>query len=154
MPQNQSYRNLNSREVIRNFLNLLRNKQCFRNLSLRELLAPNGWADKVAKSLQGRIKVTQLRKYFNEIKNACELAKQGNIDKARIRIWKLYPLIAYATARNIQGKPLMPLELAELLEEILKKVEQDQCNQLEDYERLEDFITALYAYFKRYNPKG
>jgi len=123
---------------------------CFSDVNLRELVKPQGYADKLAsfltRSARG-IKTSQLRKFFNEIKSATQKAKSGNLEEATVTLWRIYPIIAYSEARG-----LMPQEFGDIMRLVLEKVE--SCPDREklklSFERLDDFITALYAYFRKY----
>ena len=126
------------------FLNFLKEKECFHQLDLRKMVAPGEYAEKIAKNFRGRVNMTQLRKFFNEVKRICTLGKKGNTDKAQMELWLLYPKIAYATARN-----LLPKEFEKMLTKVMQKVE--KCNKPEDYERLDEFFSALIAYAKYHN---
>jgi len=137
---------------IRDFENYLNSSkvECFSDTDLKELVKPEGYADKLARYLKNHtrgIKTTQLRKFFNEIKSATQKAKNNKLEEAKIALWRIYPIIAYSEARG-----LMPEEFGELMYLVLKKVE--DCRKQEklqkSFERLEDFITALYAYFRKY----
>jgi len=133
-----------------NFKNYLNRFDCFSDTDLRELVKPQGYADRLAKFLKNHsrgIKTTQLRKFFNEIKTATQKAKNGKLDKAKVSVWKIYPIIAYSEARG-----LMPQEFGNLMRLVLEKVEdcKNQEKLQKSFERLEDFITALYAYFRKY----
>ncbi|RTZ58993.1 MAG: type III-A CRISPR-associated protein Csm2 [Gammaproteobacteria bacterium] len=135
---------------IRNFENYLRRLECFSDTDLRELVKPQGYADRLASFLKNHtkgIKTTQLRKFFNEIKSATQKAKSGNWDEAKANLWRIYPIIAYSVARD-----LMPKEFGEMMNLVLEKVE--NCPNEEklknSFDRLNDFITALYAYFRKY----
>ena len=125
------------------FLNLLKEKECFHQLDLREIVAPRKYAERIAENLSGQVNMTQLRKFFNEVKRVCTLGKKGKTEIAKTKLWRLYYKIPYATARN-----LLPKEFAEVLTEVMQKVE--KCNTPKDYEQLDDFFSALIAYAKYY----
>lgn len=126
---------------LREFLNFLKEKECFHQLDLRKMVAPGEYAERIAKNLKGKVNMTQLRKFFNEVKHLCTLGKKGKTDTARTKLWLLYPKLAYATSRG-----LLPKEFQEMLTKVMQKVE--KCNKPEDYERLDEFFSALIAYAK------
>ena len=122
--------------------------KCISDLELKEILKPNGIADTLARSLkcskEGKtLKITQLRKIFNEIKNLTDNNIRDKEQKLLI-LWRLYPIITYIEARE-----LIPPFFAKILNDILQKTENCQ-----DFDKalttLNDFMTALYAYFKKY----
>jgi CRISPR type III-A-associated protein Csm2 len=131
-------------EAIVQFLRELRNVKCFSQFNLRRLIGPNGYAEQIAKAGKKDIKISQLRKFFSEIKEISRLG-QSKSKEAQQKIWILYPLIAYAQGRRVISK-----DFANMLNQVLEKVENDSCNKPEDYKMLEDFMTALVAYFKKY----
>jgi CRISPR type III-A-associated protein Csm2 len=130
------------------FLKELEKKPCFSSFPLRELLAPGEYVDKIAETLSRQVKISQLRKFFTELKEIAELGEEKP-EEAQIQLWKVYPLIAYA-----QGRKLIPQDFAKLLETVLQKVEAQGCNKKEDYKHLKLFMEALVAYFRKYNPRG
>jgi len=147
---NQGRRQRNDRisEAINNFLNELKTVNCFSSFNLRKLIGPDGYAERIARDVDRNIKISQLRKFFAEIKEITKLG-QKNPEEAQKRVWLLYPIIAYA-----EGRKVIPKDFANMLNQVLEKVENEACNKKEDYKRLEDFMTALVAYFKKYNPNG
>ena len=142
------------RDELQDLKQALREIQCLADLSLKVTVRPNGYADKLAKFLKERgsrsLKATQLRKFFNAIKEATTKAKNGNLQKAREILWKTYPLVAYSRARG-----LIPEEFENIINTVIEKVEScsEEAKLRESFERLEDFMTALYAYFKKYEEK-
>jgi CRISPR type III-A-associated protein Csm2 len=142
------YQGNKSNEVIIKFLQELKSIPCFSQFNLRKLIGPNGYAEQIARNVSRDVKISQLRKFFSEIKEITELG-QKNPQEAQKRIWLLYPIIAYA-----QGRRVISRDFANMLNQVLEKVEGESCNKKEDYKRLEDFMTALVAYFKKYNPNG
>ncbi len=151
-PGSQQRRREQNNGVIEDFKKFLQNFNCFGDIAgenLRELLKPQGYADRLAEFLKNHtrgIKSTQLRKFFNEIKSATQKAKT-NLNDAKATLWRIYPIIAYSEARD-----LMPREFGDIMRLVLEKVE--SCSEEErlkkSFERLNDFITALYAYFRKY----
>ena len=119
---------------------------CLSQIKLRDLVAPDGHAANIAKKLKKKqVKITQLRKLFNEIKNICVKVrdKKISLENAQTQLWLLYPKITYAKSRK-----LLPPELEKLFLKVLESV--DNCNKPEDYEYLDHFFSALIAYAKAF----
>ncbi len=123
----------------------IKNKNCLKELRLEDLIKPCGIADILARISKGDIKITQLRKFFNEIKRAVNEVDR-DINKAKLILMRIYPILAYA-----EGRKLMPSYLANFIEAVIEKVE--NCHEKESFTTLKDFMTALYAYFKKYEEK-
>ncbi|NPA52089.1 MAG: type III-A CRISPR-associated protein Csm2 [Aquificae bacterium] len=119
--------------------------------SLSEVLLPKefapfetGWAFKIVKQLKEQhkddkrkypeFKTTQLRKIFTEIKEICQR-------KDKERLYLLYPKLAYS-----KGRKLIPDNFYKLIVACLDKLK--TSNNEEDFERFEEFITAIVAYNK------
>jgi len=139
--------------VVAEFKEKLSGIDCLSDLKLRDIVAPtDGWASRLADHFQNKFKVTQLRKLFNEIKNATKKA-DSNLEDAKEMLWRIYPLIAYAEAPS---RKLIPRSFAEILYMVIEKVEncKDENKLKESFKSLEDFMTALYAYFKKYDKGG
>jgi CRISPR type III-A-associated protein Csm2 len=141
----QNNKKQNSKNPIEEFINELNKKECFSEFDLRDLIGPNGYADNIAASLKKQVKISQLRKFFSEIKEISKIG-ESKPEEAQKKIWLLYPLIAYA-----EGRDVIPNNFANMLNKVLEKVEAENCNKADDYKRLEDFMTALIAYFKKYS---
>jgi CRISPR type III-A-associated protein Csm2 len=130
----------------------LENIKCLSEINPKDLVKPDGWADKLANFLKTGVrkkdlKTSQLRKFFNEIKSATIKAEKGKLEEAQMTLWKVYPLIAYSEARD-----LMPKEFGDIISTILEKVEgcQELQKQKASFKNLDLFMTALYAYFTKY----
>ncbi len=108
---------------------------------------PDGWADRIVQNLKGRrggtkLKTSQLRKIFAEVRDICEKRKKG-ITTNNTELYLLYPKLAYAHGRN-----LMPKNFYELLIACLDKLK--DSSDKNDFEAFEDFMTAIVAYNKQY----
>ncbi|WP_457626627.1 type III-A CRISPR-associated protein Csm2 [Persephonella sp.] len=115
-------------------------------LTPKTFAPPGGWADKVVQGLRrGRstkLKTSQLRKIFAEVKDICEKRIKG-ISQNETELYLLYPKLAYA-----QGRDLMPKDFYELLIACLDKLKESADK--EDFKMFEEFMTAIVAYNKQY----
>lgn len=102
-----------------------------------------GWADKITWELQGKIKSSQLRKVFNQIKQVCDKADIEN----KVELYLIYPNLVYAQARD-----LIPREFYNLLVACLDKLKESKNK--EDFKRFGEFMTAIVAYNKRFKEKA
>jgi CRISPR-associated protein Csm2 len=108
---------------------------------------PGGWADKIVQELKvGRggtkLKTSQLRKIFAEVKDICE-KRIKDISQDETEIYLLYPKLAYA-----QGRNLMPKNFYQLLVACLDKLKENADK--EDFKMFEEFMTSIVAYNKQY----
>lgn len=107
---------------------------------------PGGWADQIVQGLkQGRttkLKTSQLRKIFAEVKDICEKRVKG-MSEDNTELYLLYPKLAYA-----QGRDLMPKNFYQLLVACLDKLKEDADK--EDFKVFGQFMTAIVAYNKQY----
>ncbi len=107
---------------------------------------PGGWADKIVQGLKrgrsSKLKTSQLRKIFAEVKDICEKRIKG-ITQDETELYLLYPKLAYA-----QGRDLMPKNFYHLLVACLDKLKENADK--EDFKMFEEFMTAIVAYNKQY----
>jgi len=107
---------------------------------------PGGWADQIVQGLKrgrtSKLKTSQLRKIFAEVKVICEKRIKG-ISKDETELYLLYPKLAYA-----QGRDLMPENFYKLLVTCLDKLKENSDEQ--DFKMFEEFMTAIVAYNKQY----
>ncbi|MGC9081366.1 type III-A CRISPR-associated protein Csm2 [Sulfurihydrogenibium sp.] len=111
-------------------------------LKPEEFAKPGGYAEKIVEELRNKLKTSQLRKIFTEIKNICEVQIKKP-DSSKVEIYLLYPKLAYS-----MGRGLMPEDFYNLMEACLNKLENGSK---EDFERFLQFITAIVAYNKKYD---
>ena len=107
---------------------------------------PGGWADQIVQGLKKgkttKLKTSQLRKIFAEVKDICE-KRIKEISQVNTELYLLYPKLAYA-----QGRDLMPKNFYELLIACLDKLK--DSSDKEDFKMFEEFMTAIVAYNKQY----
>ena len=125
----------------------LKNKN-FSNLNLEEWLEPEGICSTFAKKAE--IKRTQLRKYFDEIKQIKILLKgekeENNIPShIRIKLTALIPKFAYAKGRKLIGD-----DVYEFFSFSLKKVKEGK---IKDFKAFEQILEAILAYHTYHKPK-
>lgn len=96
-----------------------------------------GYADSLAKNFD-KLKPTQLRKFFHALKDIQRGLRAQRFDRAKII--RLLPELAYASGRN-----LIPKEFYDLMKICLSE---DKLKDIEDFEKLMDFLTAILAYHK------
>ena len=68
--------------------------------SLEDMYLPGGTIFKIALAIK-EIKTNQLRKIFENVENAYQLALSGNFNKASETLFMIVPSVAYATGRNL-----------------------------------------------------
>ena len=135
-------------DEIKEITQKIKNAKSLSDVLKPEIFAPpNGWADKIVQNLKGRrggtkLKTSQLRKIFAEVKDICEKRIKGITDD-NTELYLLYPKLAYA-----QGRDLMPKNFYELIVACLDKLK-DSSNK-KDFITFEEFMTAIVAYNKQY----
>jgi CRISPR-associated protein Csm2 len=118
-------------------------------LTPKEFAPIGGWADKIAfelKSAKPKLNTSQLRKIFTEIKSICDNREKVLQDKTPLYL--LYPKLAYA-----KGRELMPEVFYNLIVACLDKLKDGKADE-EDFKNFGDFMTAIVAYNKQYEPKN
>ncbi|NPV86942.1 MAG: type III-A CRISPR-associated protein Csm2 [Anaerolineae bacterium] len=112
-----------------------------------------GYADKVAQDSKDKLKPTQLRKVFTEVKQIrrklereCRTEADWSQPFDRTDLLRLMPVLAYSQARG-----LLPKEVYELFKLIFSK---EKLKTNRDFERTADFLEAVLAYHKYHNPKA
>lgn len=109
------------------------------------LMPENGDIDNfVRRRLKGRIKITQLRKFFDEIISIeRKLDKPGfNLDG---EIALLVPKVKFAKARK-----LCPNDFVELISKIQKGVKENGGDKIEKFKNARKILEAVVAYSKYY----
>lgn len=145
--QNLQQRNENQGKNLQKEIEEIKHKIKNAN-SLREVLKPedfakpDGWADKIAKGVQNKLKTNQLRKIFAEAKEICDM-KIKNPESDSTKIYLLYPKLAYA-----KGRDLIPRDFYDLIKVCLDKLVKSKDK--EDFKMFKEFLTAIVAYNKEY----
>lgn len=115
---------------------------------LEEYLEPGGFCFKFAK--EAKIERTQLRKYFDEIKQIKALIKGKEGDdleyKIRIKLAALIPKFAYA-----KGRRLIEKDVYEFFSLVLKEV---KGGKVKDFNTFEQILEAILAYHRYHHPKS
>jgi CRISPR-associated protein Csm2 len=104
-----------------------------------------GLADVVVRE-SSDLKATQLRKVFHYVKDLRRQFQKGEAKFERGKVSLMMPLLAYA-----RGREHIPNEFYELL---VLCFGQDKCKTADDFESAVNFLEAIMAYHKYYNPKG
>ena len=120
----------------------------FSDLNLEEWLDPDGIASNFAK--KAKIERTQLRKYFDEIKNIKVSLKglKENEDlppETRIKLMTLIPKFAYAKGRDLIGE-----DVYEFFSYSLRKIKEGK---IKDFEAFENIIESILAYHTYHKPR-
>lgn len=139
-------------ETIADVIRELREEGPLRELLTPDRFAPTGkWADVVAQQLGDKMKVSQLRRFFGEIKrfqSRCQQKKrEGDDDYELVDEYLLLPEIAYASARRVRGQPLVPRDFCTLVETCISD---GKIEKVQDMKRFIEFMTAIVAYHKQY----
>ena len=123
------------------------------NIDLEAYLQPEGVCEGIAGAVGyiGKLKRSQLRKFFNEIKTLeYDLKSEEDIKKIKIRILALIPKLAYS-----KGRDLIDENFYEFMKTILSKVKEDmnEKNAQEVFEVFVKILESIVAYHTYHFPK-
>jgi len=124
-----------AREVIEEIRRLPRMK----DLAVERFAEEGGLADSLAREFGDKLKPTQLRKVFHQLKSLKMKVKRERKFE-RSDLVKLLPTLAYAT-----GRGLMPKDFYDLMKECIHR---DRLQDSEDFLRFAEFLEALLAFHK------
>ncbi|RLC37245.1 type III-A CRISPR-associated protein Csm2 [candidate division Kazan bacterium] len=122
----------------------------FNSPNFVKIMSEHGDADKFAKNLR-KLKSTQLRKFFDEIKSIeKELKTKKDADEALNKLLLLVPKIKYSKARD-----LVPEEFSEFVSKSVKRIVNSSDKEKE--KMIINFVKifeAIIAYHKYHYPKS
>lgn len=124
----------------------IKGKGSFKDVSVLEFAPAGKWADQIALKLGDKMKTTQLRRVFTQIKLMEQKTKGKNKTDSfdDISLYMLVPHLAYANARKL----IIP-EFYDLLKEIIGDGKSGKIKTVEDFQRFVEFMTAIVAYNKK-----
>ncbi len=134
-------------QVIKQVYDALQNKT-FSQIEVEEFAPDGKWAFEIAKFLGKDMKITQLRKVFNTLKQI-EVDLKGEDKNALFNNSKLYmlvPQLAYAKARG-----LIESDFYDLMRNIIGDQERTKIKSVGDFLRFVEFMTAIVAYHKQFS---
>jgi len=118
----------------------------FCELSYEEIDKSDGIAEKLGKQ-RDALKVTQLRKFFDQIKKIeADISDKGWTDSVSRDFFMLRPQLAYAVGRDLVSR-----DFFELMSFCLKGVN-DSKDKVEAYRRFSSLVEATVAY-RKYHEK-
>jgi CRISPR-associated protein Csm2 len=135
---------------VESILEKIKQLEMLKDLKEKDFADENGYADTIANNLRG-MKTTQLRKFFDSIREIKEKLKKGSWEDVEADFYLLKPKIAHARGRN-----LIPEEFNELMKVCMKKVDigEDTDKKKKNFEKMVAFLEAVVAYHRYYNPRG
>lgn len=117
-----------------------------KELDVKKMANEDGYADKLALRLKGRMKTTQLRRFFGEIKDIEKDLKEKSWEEIEADFYLLKPKLAYA-----RGRRLIPEEFHEVVKTSMNKIDVgDKKDRIENYSRFVQFLESVVAYHKYY----
>ena len=108
-----------------------------------------GYADIISRRLaKGRkLKTSQLRKFFGAIR---DIEREKEWDKMETQFYLLKPKLA-----NSRGRELIPEEFYQVMKVCMSKVDKGtEDDKIENFNSMVDFLEAIVAYYKYYNPRS
>ena len=135
---------------VESILEEIEDLKMLKDLGEKKFADEKGYADTIASRLRG-MKTTQLRKFFDSIRKIKEELKDGRWEDVEAEFYLLKPKIAHARGRN-----LIPEEFNELMKVCMKKVDvgEDSDEKKKNFEKMVEFLEAIVAYHRYYNPRG
>lgn len=119
-----------------------------KELDTKKFADENGYADRLAGRFGKKLKTTQLRKFFGAIKEIESDLKERDWSSIEAKFFLLKPMLAYA-----KGRGLIPEEFYEFMKICMSKVDiGSNDDKKENFRRLVEFLEAVVAYHKYYNP--
>lgn len=147
MNQRKNRRHDDRRSKKNHALERIEQLACFSELNVADFAPEDGLAYREAKHYGNRLKTSQLRKFFDAIKdieNRVDDVDDIEWDRLRGRFYLLQPKLAYARARD-----LVPEDFYRLMSTSMQKIRTDDRESFkEDYERFVRFLEAIVAYHK------
>lgn len=112
-----------------------------------------GYADVISRrlaqerSIRPKLKTSQLRKFFGAIR---DIEREKEWNKMETQFYLLKPKLA-----NSRGRELIPEEFYQVMKVCMSKVDQgSEEDKVENFNCMVDFLEAIVAYYKYYNPKS
>ncbi len=127
--------NHQGREVIAEIRKLSRMK----DLKPEDFAEEGKLADQFANTAK-KLKATQLRRFFHEVKDLKLAFKTSGFDRSKVAM--LMPMLAYA-----KGRDVIPADFYDLMTLCFGA---DRCQDKDDFDRAVDFLEAILAYHKMY----
>jgi CRISPR-associated protein Csm2 len=116
----------------------------FSELSVKDFAPEGGLAHREAKQYGNRLKTSQLRKFFDAIKDIERGLEDTQFESIQNKFYLLQPKLAYA-----RGRDLVPEDFYRLMNTSMQKINTENPeNFREDYERFVRFLEAIVAYHK------
>jgi CRISPR-associated protein Csm2 len=134
-------------EKIKNEIEKLTMLKC---MTAESFAKEEGYADDIAWKLNGKLKNTQLRRFFDSIKEIERKLSKNKDDtkweEVEVDFYLLKPKLAYARGRN-----LIPEEFYQIVKTSLNKVDSgDNKDKIESFKVFFQFLQSIIAYQKFY----
>jgi len=115
--------------------------KAMKELKAEDFAEEDGLAASLALSVKDKLKPTQLRKVFHQIKDIRRVVdREKTFDRAKVAM--VMPLLAYGV-----GRGLVPKDFYETMKLCFGK---ERCATMDDFTRASDFLEAVMAYHKYY----
>lgn len=113
----------------------------------------DGYADVISRrlaqerSIRPKLKTSQLRKFFGAIR---DIEREKEWNKMETQFYLLKPKLA-----NSRGRELIPEEFYQVMKVCMSKVDKGtDKDKVENFNSMVEFLEAIVAYYKYYNPKA
>lgn len=127
--------------------------EMLRDMETKAFADEDGYADIVShrlakeRSIRPKLKTSQLRKFFGAIR---DIERENDWEKMETQFFLLKPKLA-----NSRGRELIPEEFYQVMKICMGKVDKgsDQ-DKVDNFNRMVEFLEAIVAYYKYYNPRS
>jgi len=132
---------------IKNAIDIIKNVKNISELDIEKFIEPNGFAERIAK--ETKIKRSQLRKFFNEVKELKQKVLEIKPDEKlksdiRIKVTALIPKLAYASGRRTIDK-----NFYEFMKLLLLKLKDGKRKDFEAFDQIFEAIIAYHTYYHK-----
>lgn len=134
-------------EQVKKILDDIEKLDMLKSMTTESFANEGGYADKLALRLRGKLKTTQLRRFFDSIQGIKrKLSKMTTWDKVEVDFYLLKPNIAYA-----KGRRLIPEDFYLVIRTSLNKVDKgNNDDKIKNFEVFFQFLQSIIAYQKFY----
>lgn len=127
--------------------------EMFKDLEPKVFADEDGYADVISyklandRRIRPKLKTSQLRKFFGAIR---DIEREDDWKKMETQFYLLKPKLA-----NSRGRELIPEEFYQVMKVCMSKVDKgNDEDKVENFKCMVDFLEAIVAYYKYYNPRS
>ncbi|MEG3224831.1 MAG: type III-A CRISPR-associated protein Csm2 [Methanobacteriales archaeon Met13] len=133
---------------IKDVISNIKGLEMLKDMDAKVFADEDGYADIISRRLvRSKLKTSQLRKFFGAIR---DIEREKEWDKMETQFYLLKPKLA-----NSRGRDLIPEEFYQVMKVSMSKVDKGSDeDKVNNFNRMVEFIEAIVAYHKYYDPKS